>query len=223
MRLRTLLALAGSLAFLATAAAQAPTTQPAQPPRPQQGQFPTPLYRMNDVSKSLNLSQNQLSQLNDMTGKVQSQFQRDFQRLNSLPERDQAAQRQQLLQQYGAAWTKSARDIINEQQLNRYNQLNLQYQGFDALLNDPMVQNRLNINADQQKQLRDSATWSQQQLQDINRRAASDRDAATRLYQDYWKDRQSRFNKILNDQQMRTWQQLTGNSYNFQPNFPSQP
>ena len=127
------------------------------------------------------------------------------------------------MQQYGAAWTKSARDIINEQQLNRYNQLNLEYQGFDALLNDPMVQNRLNINADQQKQLRDSATWSQQQLQDINRRAASDRDAATRMYQDYWKDRQSRFNKILNDQQMRVWQQLTGNPYNFQPNFPSQP
>jgi len=173
---------------------------------------------MDDVGRSLNLTQNQTTRLNEMTTGLQNRYQEDFQKFDTLPQ----DRRTQLLQRYNADWMKSAGDIFNEQEMNRYRQLNYQYQGFDAF-NDPDLQKRLNLTDEQRKQLNDARQWNQQQWQDIQRRGADDRDAGTRLYRDYWKERGQRLNKILTEEQRRTWGQITGNPFTFQPNFSTSP
>jgi len=194
--------------------------QNAQPlPRnTQPNPYPPPLYQMNDVSKSLNLTPEQTTRLNTLTDQIQTQYRDKYTGLNSLNEADRAARAQELNRQYANDWNKGARGIFNENQLNRYQQLNNQYGGFNTLY-DPEVQKRLNLTQDQITNLREQANWNNQQWQEINRLGATDPTKATQMYKDYWTQRQERFNKYLTPQQQRTWNEMIGEPYTFQPTF----
>ncbi len=182
------------------------------------GFFPNPLYRMNDVSKSLNLTPDQMGRLNKATDGLQSRYRADVDKLGTLNQRERDTQTQQLQQRYNGDWMKSAQDVFNENQMNRYRQLDMQYRGFGAF-SDADLQKRLNLTAEQQAQIREGNTWSQQQMQDINKRGTADRDEGGRLYQSYQQDYQKRLNKILTPEQQKSWQEMTGESYRFQPAF----
>lgn len=191
--------------------------QPAQPvyrPSP----YPTAIYRMNDVSKALNLSLEQITRLNDLTDRTQEHYREKYSDLDTIKEADRWARRQELNQLYANDWAKGARDILNKEQWNRYQQLNYQYGGFNALY-DPDVQKRLNLTPEQIKNLRASADWSIQQYDDIMRLGATDRDKAMEWYRDYQKVYDERFNKFLTPEQQKAWRELTGERYNFKPMF----
>ncbi|VTR92846.1 unnamed protein product [Gemmata massiliana] len=193
--------------------------QPTQPvPAPPATPYPTALYRMNDVSKALNLTQDQITKLNALTDQTQTQYRDNYAKLGTLNDADRFARTQELNRQYYTDWNKGARDIFNDTQRARYQQVNYQYNGFNTLY-EPDVQKRLNLTADQVKGLRDQADWSAQQLQDINRVGATDTTKGAQLYRDYWTARQERFNKFLAADQRKAWNELTGDAHTFQPVF----
>jgi len=209
MRLPYVLGSAFTLAASLVALAQnAPQTNP----------YPTSLYQMNDVSKTLNLTQDQINKLNALTEQVQAQYRQNYARLNTLNEQERFARQQELNRQYYNDWNKGATDIFNANQRTRYQQVNYQYGGFNTLY-DPDVQKRLNLTPAQVESLRENAVWSNQQLQDISRLGATDAAKATQMYRDYWTQRQERFNKFLTPEQQRTWGQMIGEPYTFQPTF----
>jgi len=107
---------------------------------------------------------------------------------------------------------------MNDQQMSRYRQLDLQNRGFNAFM-DSDVQKRLNLTPEQMRGIRDATEWSQQQMQDINRAGARDRDEGSRMYQTYQREFQQRLNKILNQDQQKTWRGMTGEPYQFRPSF----
>jgi len=203
---------------------QAPTPQAQNKvdPRVNHPGSPTPIYQMNDVAKSLNLTPEQVNRLNTQTADIQKRYADDFNKLNSLSGAERAQQQNDLNRRYNADWMKSARDILNENQISRYQQLQYQYGGFGTF-NDPDVQKRLNLTDEQRNNLRQLNDWSSQQMQDINRLGATDAQKATQLHGDYQRQYQERFNKFLTPEQQRTWQQMTGEPYRFQPSFTTQP
>ena len=188
-----------------------PPTTPANP-------FPSPLYRMQDVSKSLNLTPAQINRLNQSTDQLQTRYGKDYSGINSLPADQRTARTQELMNNYNRDWSKSANDIFNDQQRAHYGQLELQYRGLGAL-NDPNVQKQLNLTEQQRGQLRGLADWNQQQLQDINKIGATDSTQAQKLYDTYRQESQNRLNKFLTPEQQQTWRTMTGDPYTFKPTF----
>src|SRR5262245_32474535 len=98
MRLSAKCALVAAALLLAVTALSAqPTTQP---PPTTAVPYPTPLYRMNDVAKSLDLTADQIRRLNEVTNRVQSRYARDYTTIQTLPERDRPTRTQEWMRGY---------------------------------------------------------------------------------------------------------------------------
>jgi hypothetical protein len=94
----------------------------------------------------------------------------------------------------------------------RFNQLGLQFQSFDAF-NNPQIQQQLNLTAQQRQQLQTlAAQWRNQlrELQTGNR---------ARLTPEQWNALRSQFmnrmNTVLTPEQQQLWAQLIGPTFNF--------
>jgi hypothetical protein len=212
--------LVSGISTLAVAAAAAlGQNQPVQPVTPQY-QYPPAVYQMQGVPQALNLSQQQINSLNQLSGRLQGTYRDRYGKLSSVAEADRNTRLRELNQQYQADWMTGARDIFHPPQLSRYQQLQLQQGGFNSLTNAD-VQRQLRLTGDQQRRLQDAANWSAQQLRDISSLGATDRDKAMRLYQDYQRQYQDRLNQLLTPEQQRTWNAMIGQPYTFQPNFGS--
>jgi len=221
-----------ALAGLLTGPAFAQQSQ--QPQVPNQGQatqatrqgaqtaFPNgitnPLYTNQDVRQALNLSDDQLRRLNAANAALQDQYRTDFSGLSGVPEQDRAARLQELTRRYNTAFNQSAADIINRDQMRRYQQLGLQYRGYDAF-GDADIQRQLNLSADQQQQLRLLQQRYGQDLRDISRYAQTNREDAMRRYQALQRQSGQQLNTILNDQQRQAWSGMTGEPFPFQPQW----
>jgi len=214
--MRLLAVLSQVLALTAVASAQAPQPQSGTPATGIP--YPVSLYRMNDVSKSLNLTADQINRLNAATDRIQTQYRDNYTKLNTVAEADRAARLRELNQQYVTDWNKGVRDVFNDTQRQRYQQLHYQYGGFDTLY-IPDVQTHLNLTQAQLKDLNSQWDWSTQQQQAIDRLVATDPTKATQMYRDYWTQRQERFNKFLTPEQQKAWATMTGDPYTFQPPF----
>ncbi len=220
MRLRFFagLVVAGAMATWATA--QSPTpAQPVQPVAPQTNPFPAPIYQMNGVNKSLNLTDKQIEQLNKVTNQTQEHYRPNYEKLGNLTEAERWAKTQELHREYNTDWTKGARGVLDDNQLSRYQQLQWQYGGFNSLY-EPDVQKQLHLTDEQLRSLRAQIDWNNQQMQDINTLGATDREKAMQAYGDYRKQHDERWNKYLTPEQQKTWTKMTGEAYQFQPAFP---
>jgi hypothetical protein len=173
---------------------------------------------MTDVSKALNLTQDQITNLNKLTEQTRARYRDDYAKLAGLKEAERFNRMQELNRQYYADWNKSARDVFNDTQRGRYQQLDYQYGGFNTLY-DPDVQKRLNLTADQVRDLRAQWDWSDQQLRDINRVGTTDAKKGAQMYSDYWNARQQRLDKFLTAEQQKAWREMIGDPYTFQPTF----
>jgi len=195
----------------------------AQPPAgsPPVTSYPVQLYRLPDVTKTLTLTPEQINRLNTVTDQVQTRYRTDYVGLGSLPEAQRAARQQELNRQYYGDWNKASRDVFNDTQRARYQQLAYQYGGFNAMY-EPDVQTRLGLTPAQTKALADQVTWSDRQLQEINRIGATDPTKGAEAYRAYWDQRQQRLNTFLTPQQQQAWRELTGDPYAFQPVFVPQ-
>jgi hypothetical protein len=225
MRFSFALSLAVTVGLAGWAMGQNPpaTPRPVEPP-PQPAlatSYPATLYNMPDVGRSLNLNEKQINQLTKLTDQTAATYRPQYQKLSSLTEAERAARSAELDRPYSADWMKGAADVLDEKQLQRYQQLNYQYGGFNSL-SDPVLQKRLNLTDEQVRKLADNVNWSNEQMQQITRQGGTDRDKALQAYRDYQKTYQDRFNQFLTPEQLKTWQQLTGEPYSFQPAFAGQ-
>lgn len=239
MRLTSALGLTCGLALATTVSAQTtppatpakPPAQPALPGQVQPGQvqpkqvqpaqtnlYPPTLYRMNDVGKALNLTQDQVTNLNKLTDQTQARYRDDFAKLGTLSDAERFARQQELNRLYATDWNKAARDVFNDTQRTRYQQLQYQYGGFGTLY-DPDVQKQLNLTPAQVKDLRGHWDWSTQQMQDVTRLGTTDAAKGTQAYQGYWTQRQERLDRFLTPEQQKAWRGLVGDPFTFQPTF----
>lgn len=197
--------------------AQPPEAQP-RATLPQTPVFPKPVYQLDGVNRNLNLTQQQIDRLNDINNRVQTSFRDRFDKVSTVAENERAARLQELNRQYQTEWMNGAREVFNENQLNRYRQLNYQYGGYQTF-SDPDVQKRLNLTEDQQRRLREEIEWNAVQTRKFNEQAQTDREKAQQFYRDYRKQYDERFNKFLTPEQQKAWRELAGEPYEFQPAF----
>jgi hypothetical protein len=197
-------------------------TDTARPGPTTTAQFPTNLFQVPDVARSLGLTDAQLQRLNAVTRQVQGQFRDQFGRLNTLTDAERAALALQLDRQFTAAWLAAAKDVLDARQLARYEQLQAQFGGF-ATLTDPAIQRQLNLTDAQRQLLNRDLTWRDQQMRDIMRQAQLDRARGVQMFNDFSRAQQQRLDQLLTAEQMRQWAQLTGEPFQFPPPFALSP
>lgn len=179
--------------------------------------YVTPLYvyRMPEVGRTLNLTPDQVTRLNQLSDRTQIKYREPLGGVGSLAPSDRTARINELASQYNADWSTGAKGILNRDQWARYQQIHHQYAGFDSLAN-PDIQRQLNLTPQQIRDLDTQRTWNAQQLNEIAKLNATDPARAKQMYSDYAKARQERLDRFLTLDQQKAWSQITGEPYAFQ-------
>ena len=178
-----------------------------------QNHFGVPLYQNSDVRRSLNLTDSQIRQLSSNNPQFLQQLQNQLGRLSSLPASERAAELQNIQTGSQQEFWRSASGVFTPEQTQRYRQLEYQYQG-PAAFSNPEVRSRLNLTNDQAQRLQALHEQNTHWMQMFQEPGGSGQDAAAR-YSDYRQQLNEKTNAILTLDQRRTWQQMTGDPYDF--------
>jgi hypothetical protein len=110
--------------------------------------------------------------------------------------------------------TASAKVFVDPDVRNRYNQLNLQYQGY-AAFQDPTVQERLRLTDEQRQNFNRYYTDWNKQMNTYHTEYAKDREGVNKQFSASWKQQRDRINETLTPEQRKNWNEMTGESYDF--------
>jgi hypothetical protein len=129
----------------------------------------------------------------------------------NLTEQQRMQQIMQLRNQFNQEFSPFVDTTFTDPQLRqRFNQLDLQFQGLDAFRN-PQVRQQLDLTPEQQRQIRTlNAEW-RRQVQRLQR--AGNENNASLTHEQFLQlqqQLQNRLNSVLTPQQQQDWTQLTG-------------
>jgi hypothetical protein len=184
----------------------------------------TPFFANPNVQRQLNLNSNQLNTLNTAYQNAFTRYNQALNTLNNNPNltaEQRAMQMQQLEAQFNANFGASLNTAFpNAQARNRFDQLNRQFNSFNAF-NDPAIRRDLNLTQDQLQQLRTLANDWRQQLQQFRRGAGNNINNLSAEQQVQWNQLQNSFmtqlNGVLTPQQQQLYTQMIGQPFMFPP------
>jgi hypothetical protein len=176
----------------------------------------TPWFTHQNVRSNIGINDQTFNQLNAAYGQAYSTYNQGISQLGTNLTPDQRAQRIQDLQNtFNQRMNQVAQTSITDPtQLSRYNQLALQFQGFDAF-NSAQVQQKLNLNDQQRQRLQQLAQQYNQQLNNLQQNARTNPTATDQQFNQLRQQAMQGMNTVLTPQQQQTWQQMTGQPYNF--------
>jgi len=181
----------------------------------------TPFFTDPGVRQQLNLNDTQLRTLNRNYQDALARFNEAVNRLSpGLTPEQRALQVERLQLQFNQSLAGTTNSTLtNPQTLNRFNQLNRQFMGFNAF-NDPTIRQQLNLTPDQLRQLRTVQNNFRQQLQQLRRGAGNDLSSVDQTqWNQIMQQYVSTLNNVLTPEQQQMWQQLVGQPFTFSPNL----
>jgi len=130
-------------------------------------------------------------------------------------------QRWQMMMEHNQKFNKAFSPTLNEtitdpKQRERFQQLQYQYQGLGAF-SDPTIQERLKLTPEQRQKLNQYGQEWYNQMGELGQGYQSNPEAAGKRFNEMWKQSTERLNTVLTPEQQRTWSQIIGEPYNFQP------
>jgi hypothetical protein len=233
MRLTKWFSAALAVTLLASMAAQAqqkggqPQGQKGAPPvqgaAGQQGAYhggygQMPWFSNQDARTHLKLNDAQYNQLNKGYGQAYEGYQTGMKNMGKDLTDEQRTQKMGELQQgFNKNLSTTANDVFTDpQQRQRYNQLQMQYRGYNAF-SDPTVQDKLNLTAEQRQKLGQQGQEWNKQMNGFGAGYKSDPEGTTKKFNEMRTQNGERINSVLTPDQQKSYQQMTGQSYNFQP------
>jgi len=199
--------------------------QPLQTPLPANNRTvvpgpltPTPWFSNQTVRQNLKLTEDQYNTLMRAYGNAWVSNQNGVSGLGNSMTANQQEQQLRILQgafdrDFPANSNKAFADQVAR---SRYDQLHLQYLGYDALM-DPAVEQKLNLTNDQRQQIEQRQQQWRKTMSDLKRTYATDRDAAVKQLNTQRANERQALNNILTPAQRATWNQMTGEPYDFPP------
>lgn len=176
----------------------------------------SPWFSSENLRNELKLDDDQMERLNRAYGDTWRQLRGN--QNNNGGELDAQARSQRLNEyrdRFDNEFTRSSRDVFrNPEQQARFNQLQLQYQGYGAFQN-PRLQRELNLNDNQSRQLQELYNDWNSEISGLREGYASNRDDATNRFNELRSRSNERFQGILNDQQRQSYNEMTGQQFDF--------
>lgn len=182
-----------------------------------------PWFFNPDVRNQLRLSDDQVERLRDIYTRSWDQYQQGLSGLqNDLTDEQRLLRQRELGQNFQNGFTGSVDQFMSDPvQRQRFGQLMLQYQGFNAFT-DPSVQQRLNLTDRQREQLaRLQEEWNEQ-MQGLSADYPRERNARERFLE-LRQQAGERIGNVLTEEQRRIWMEMLGQPFDFPPDvyFPS--
>jgi hypothetical protein len=178
----------------------------------------TPWFNNQDARQHLKLSDSQYEQLNKGYGQAYGNYQTGMNSLGKDLTDEQRTQKMSELQQgFNKNFSTSANGVFTDPtQQQRYNQLQIQYQGYNAFSN-PTVQEKLNLTPEQRQKLGQQGQAWDKQMNTFGAGYKSDPEGTTKKFNEMRTQNGESINSILTPDQRKSYQQMTGESYNFPP------
>ncbi len=166
------------------------------------------LLRRESVQKELKMTADQVAKVDAKRQEVRQQTQALDQSLSPQERAEKSREIQQ----------KAVADILNEDQMKRFHQLELQQEGPAALLHKDIA-DKLKLTDDQRKQIADIQQKSREDmraaLQGKNFRDLSDEDR--QKLQEIRKTADEKMVAVLTDEQKDQWKDMQGEKFDFGP------
>jgi hypothetical protein len=169
------------------------------------------------MQQQFNFTPQQTQQLNSA---YSNQYNRYQQQVAALPNNLSADERQQRLNSlrqdfYNNYNNATASVFSSPDQRSRYNQVFLQYRGYNAF-EDPNVQQKLNLtNAQKQQLTQFDQNWNAQ-MDAIRAQYKTNPNAARQAFDRLQQESQQNLSTVLSPSQMGQWRQVIGNPYSFE-------
>jgi hypothetical protein len=176
----------------------------------------TPWFSDPAVQKHLNLTPDQLGQLNKTYEKSWNDYNIGLKGLANLPEQQRAAQTQELSNGFNKGLLEPATGFLNAQQMERFNQLHLQAQGHGAFDNAD-VQQKLNLSTEQRGTLQQIGAQYSRTLNDAAKGFPTNTQDAQRRYAELHRQYQAQVDAVFNPQQRQLWRAMSGDPYPLPP------
>jgi hypothetical protein len=192
--------------------------QPVQPGTMQGGINQTPWFSNPAVRQQFNLNNEQYTNLNQAYQDAWSRYQQGVNGLSNTLTGEQRQQKMHELQQgfHKDLGNASGTILAEDAQRQRYNQLHWQYRAYGAF-QDPAVAAKLNLTPEQRAKFDQlHGDWTNK-INDIAAIYQTDRADAVRRFTQLQYGSNQGVNSVLSPAQQKTWQQLIGNPYPFQP------
>ena len=170
---------------------------------------PAQLLAIDKVQEELKITDDQKAAVTKITDKYKDDIAAARQNMDRQKAADLAKQQNDDLE-------KAIPDILKADQLKRFKQLEVQAAGLNAFSKDD-VATALKLTDDQKKSIKDSQDELQKDVQDLFQNAGQggDRAAAMQKIQTMRKDALDKVVNTLNDDQKKTWKDLTGEKFEF--------
>jgi len=178
----------------------------------------TPWFSDQGIRQQFKWNDDTYNRMNTAYQKAYGTYQQEYNRLGNLSGQERQQRMSELQNNFWKNFSSSTGDIITDpQQRQRYNQLYLQYRGYGAF-EDPMIAQKLNLTDEQRQKLRQFGNEWNTQMGTLGQSYQTDREGASKRFQQMQSQTGERINSVLTPEQQRTWREMTGESYQFQPN-----
>jgi Spy/CpxP family protein refolding chaperone len=166
--------------------------------------------------KELNITADQKTKLQEMTENIQANMREKFQSMreelqDASPE-ERTEKMQALQRELSVSVNKDLKEILNADQLKRFQQINLQAQGFMAF-NNPELQEKLKFTAEQKSQLKEVTEEFQTAQRDAFQQMQDDREAGRAAMTKASEAAREKAMKMLTSEQKAAWEEMTGKPF----------
>jgi Spy/CpxP family protein refolding chaperone len=160
------------------------------------------------VQKELKLDDQQVEKAKELSEKAGAEMREKFQDLQGLEGEERRTKMMEINRESNASTIKAAGEFLKPEQIARLKQIRHQVQGAMAF-SDPEVAQKLNLTDAQKKEIQEIEQAAREKMpsrEDFQ----SDREAAMKKAAEVNKETLSQVVAKLNDEQQKTWKELTG-------------
>lgn len=168
------------------------------------------LIRNESVQKELNLSAEQIEKLNAALDKVNANHKDERDKLKDLPKEDRFKQGQKVFQAINEESRKEVAKILDDKQMKRFRQIELQAAGPRAFTL-PEVQKNLKLTDDQKTKMKEISDDAGQKRRELIQGGFNEetRNKMTELN----KETMEKTLGVLTAEQKKTWKEMTGKPF----------
>jgi Spy/CpxP family protein refolding chaperone len=164
------------------------------------------------VQKELKVTDEQAGKLDTLAQEMRDKQREQFEKFRDIPKEERREKAQEAGRTLNAELLKRLRDVLQPEQVKRFEQIQLQQSGPNAFLT-PRVQEGLKLTDDQKSKIREINDDLGQSMRDAAQDFQSDREGTMKKIVALRKQATEKAVGVLTDEQKKSWRDLTGEPF----------
>jgi Spy/CpxP family protein refolding chaperone len=168
--------------------------------------------------EELKLTDEQQEKIGDVMQNMRASMQEVFQDLQDVPQEERMEKAQAKMRELAQGVEKEVKEILKEDQFKRYQEISLQAMGVNAF-SQPEVAKKLELTDEQKTKVADIEQGVQDKMREMRENAGQGgnfQEVFAKM-QEVREKALSDAKAVLTDEQKKTWSEMTGKEFKFQP------